>query len=136
MLINILEKNNLIQPPKWLSSNIHYLAYSGSIAYNINNADSDIDLFGFCTPPKHVIFPHLAGIIKDFGHQGEEFNRFHQQCIYDDKEYDISILNVVRFFHLCLQNNPDQIDVLFVPRECIIHITKTGEYIRRTVTSS
>lgn len=131
MILEQFLKNKLIHPPDFLQDNLHFLADSGSIAYGTDTPESDIDLFGFCTPPKHIIFPHLAGVIKNFGDQGQNFERWSEQHImFNGGEYDFCVLNIVNFFHLCFRNNPDQLDVLFVPRECIRHITSSGEIVR------
>lgn len=131
MILDTFIKNKLIHPPDFLQDNLHFLADSGSIAYGTNTPESDVDLFGFCTPRKHVIFPHLAGCIQGFGHQGEKFEQWQEQHIkYKEQEYDFRVLNIVNFFHLCMRNNPDQIDVLFVPQECVRHITSTGQLVR------
>lgn len=134
MILDKFIKTKQIHPPEWLPSNVHFLADSGSIAYNTHNQFSDYDIFGFCTPRKETIFPHLAGAIPGFGFQPERFDRWSEQHIFDkddnNKEYDFCILNIVNFVELCRKNNPDQLDVLFVPRECIRHITSTGEIIR------
>lgn len=132
MLLEKFIKAKKIHPPDWLYNNVHYLADCGSRAYGTETPESDIDCFGFCTPKKEMVFPHLAGIIKNFGNQGENFLRWSESHVFDDDglEYDFSVLNIVHFFHLCSECNPDQIDVLFVPRECIRHITPMGELVR------
>ena len=58
-----LEQKRLIGPPKWLGGNVHYLTIMGSVAYGVSADTSDVDVYGFCIPPKEVIFPHLAGEI-------------------------------------------------------------------------
>jgi uncharacterized protein len=45
-------------------------------------------------------------------------------------EYDFSVYNIVKFFHLCMENNPNMLDSLSVPRNCVIHSTEIGELIR------
>jgi predicted nucleotidyltransferase len=130
MLVERFAKRKLINPPEWLPNNIHYLADAGSHSYGTHNGDSDRDLFGFCTPPKRMIFPHLYGVIKNFSDQGEDFQRWHEQKECDGTEYDFSVLNIVHFFNLLLKNNPDQVDVLFVNRENIRHITAMGQMVR------
>jgi uncharacterized protein len=132
MLLERFIKNKQIHPPEWLASNLHFLADAGSTAYGTHNENSDYDIFGFCTPKLHVIFPQILGHIRGFGGEPENFERWGEAHIIDSdgKEYDFSILSIVKFFHLCLINNPDQLDVLFVPRECIRHITSTGEIVR------
>jgi predicted nucleotidyltransferase len=140
MLLQELEAKGLIKPPSWLSSNCHYISIVGSTAYaaqDTNGGDSDWDIMGICTPRKEVIFPHLAGVIKNFGYQGEEFNEWQQHKVFDKdalgghgREYDFAIYNIVKFFDLLMNNNPTVIDSLFTPRECILHITEVGNMIR------
>lgn len=55
--------------PNFLKSNVHYETMMGSHAYGCEREDSDIDVYGFCVPPKNVIFPHLDGEIIGFGRQ-------------------------------------------------------------------
>jgi hypothetical protein len=56
-----------ISPPAWLPNNMCYEVIMGSRAYGVNKADdSDYDMYGFCIPPKHIVFPHLAGNIWGF----------------------------------------------------------------------
>ena len=46
------------------------------------------------------------------------------------KKYDLTIYNIVRYFHLCMENNPNIIDSLFVPRRCVLHSTQVGNLVR------
>ena len=46
MLIQKLEKKQLIHPPKWLANNTIYLTYMGSVCYGTNTEESDIDIYG------------------------------------------------------------------------------------------
>ena len=128
-----LNKEKLIHPPKFVLSNTAYMTMMGSIAYGVSTDASDVDVYGFCVPPKDVVFPHTVGVVKGFGHQGKEFKQWQEHHINDksaDKEYDFSIYSIVRYFQLCMDNNPNMIDSLFVPRRCILHSTQVGEYVR------
>jgi len=126
-----LMKKQLASPPPWIENNIHYEVIMGSVAYGVSNDTSDMDIYGFCIPPKHVIFPHLAGVIYGFGNQGERFEQYQQHHIKDvDKEYDISIYNIVKYFQLVMKNNPNMIDSLFVPQRCVLHCTQVGNHVR------
>lgn len=105
----------------------------GSIAYGVSNDSSDVDVYGFCIPPKDVVFPHLAGVIPGFGKQSKKFDQYQQHHVKDpgsSKEYDLSIYNIVRYFQLCMENNPNMIDSLFTPRRCVLHTTAVGEMVR------
>jgi len=131
VLLHDLEKQKLIQPPPWLPDNVMYLTYMGSHAYGTETAESDYDIYGWCIPPKDVVFPHLAGEIAGFGKQKKRFDQYQQHHINTiDKEYDIAVYSIIRYFHLCMDNNPNMLDSLFVNRECIIHITEIGEMVR------
>lgn len=134
MIIDKLQKAGVIHPPKWLASNISYMVIMGSAAYGVNNDDSDQDIYGFCIPPKGIVFPHTEGIIQGFGNQGEKFNVWTEHHIRhpDDakREYDFAIYNIVKYFSLVMENNPNMIDSLFVPANCVIHATAIGQHVR------
>ena len=36
----------------------------------------------------------------------------------------------MRFFQLVMENNPNMIDALFTPPNCVIHATRAGELVR------
>jgi predicted nucleotidyltransferase len=132
-IVQKLEKQKLVTPPKFLSDNVHYEVLMGSVAYGVSSDTSDMDVYGFCIPPKYVIFPHLNGIIDGFGRQHKRFEVWQQHHINDASSrttYDVSIYSIVKFFHLCMENNPNMIDALFVPRRCVLHSTQIGEHVR------
>ena len=78
MLLDRLYKQNVIHPPKWLMANCSYLTIMGSQAYGVSTDDSDLDTYGFCLPPKEMVFPHLAGEIPGFGRQTAPFEQWQQ----------------------------------------------------------
>ncbi len=105
----------------------------GSVAYGVSSDTSDMDVYGFCIPPKDYIFPHLRGEIQDFSTPGKTFQNWQQHHINDKetrKEYDLCIYSIQRFFRLCMENNPNMVDALFVPRRCILFSTPLGEIVR------
>jgi len=106
----------------------------GSFAYGINNDMSDIDIYGFCIPSKHIVFPHINGHINGFGPTPQGFDQFQEHHIVDpdnaERTYDLNIYNIIKYFNLCLGNNPNMVDSLFVPRRCIIHETNLGRHVR------
>lgn len=133
-LLNMSVRNKLVNPPSFLPNNLMYECIMGSRAYGVNQADSsDYDIYGFVIPPKDILFPHLAGIIPGFGYQGQKFEQWQQHHVNDissAKEYDFSIYNIVKFFQLCMDNNPNMIDSLFVPINCVLHCTQIGNMVR------
>jgi hypothetical protein len=130
----LLSKDLLNTPPSFLKNNIHYEVMTGSVAYGCNDSDnSDIDVVGFAIPPKDMIFPHTAGYVPGFDTKIPMFNSYQQHHILDlddNNEYDMTIYGIVQFFKLAMDNNPNMIDLLFVPRRCILFSTQIGEHVR------
>ncbi len=128
-----LEKDKLITPPKWIAANMQYETIMGSTAYGVSDDHSDIDIYGWCIPPKEDIFPHLRGEIIGFGRQKQRFTNYQQHHINDKesrKEYDLTIYSIVRYFDLCMECNPNMIDSLFTPRRCVLFSTQISEMVR------
>jgi predicted nucleotidyltransferase len=134
VLLHTLVERKLIHPPKWLPDNTQFLGYAGSAAYGVSSDTSDMDCFGFCIPPREIVFPFTdGGRVYGFGTQEQRFrvwSEHHIQLPDQRKEYDFSIYNIVDFFHLAMENNPNILDVLFLPRRCILHTTKIAEHVR------
>ena len=133
-IVEKLAGEGLIEPPPWMPSNMMFESITGSYAYGCNEpGSSDEDIVGFCIPPKHMIFPHLAGHIPGFGNPPPTFGQFQQHHIEHKgtrKQYDMTIYGIVKFFSLCMDNNPNMVDALFVPRRCVKHSTAVYERVR------
>lgn len=132
-----LVSKKLATPPKWLVSNEIYEALIGSVAYGCSADTSDMDVVGICIPYKEDIFPHLRGEILGFGTQKQRFEEYQQHHIKNPdamaghgREYDFKIYNIVKFFQIAMGCNPNAIDVLFVPRSCVLYCNQIGELIR------
>ena len=132
-----LTKKGLITPPKWLPANTVYETWMGSNAYGVSQDNSDLDVYGFCMPPKEIVFPHLAGEIMGFGKKTKRFWQYQKHHIKDPsarggkgQEYDFAIYNIVKYFDLCMDNNPNMIDSLYTPADCVLHITSVGQMVR------
>lgn len=133
MLIQKLQKAGVIHPPKFLADNTMFLTQMGSVAYGVSSDNSDVDVYGYCIPPKEMTFPHSAGEIPGFGRQIQRFEVWQEHHVRspDSKtEYDFSVYGIVKFFQLCMDNNPNMINALFVPRRCIMHSTALSEMVR------
>ena len=109
----------------------------GSLAYGVSSDNSDFDVYGFCIPPKELIFPHISGEIPGFGRQIQRFEQWQQHHIFDPsenagkgREYDFSIYGIVKYFQLCMENNPNMIDSLYTPQRCVLHSTAVGNLVR------
>lgn len=125
----------LLTCPQWLPQNTMFLATMGSIAYGVSTDFSDFDVYGFCIPPKTDIFPYQE---KLYGYDTVSvFEQFQKHHVFDQdalagkgREYDFSIFNIVKYFNLCRDGNPNMVDSLFVPQSCILHSTKVSEMVR------
>jgi predicted nucleotidyltransferase len=132
-----LTKLGLITPPNFVVSNTMYEVVMGSFAYGVSSDTSDYDLYGWCIPPVNVIFPHLDGEILGFDSQPRRFEQYQKHHVLDadalggrGRNYDITVYNIVKYFKLIMQNNPNMIDSLFVPQNCILHCTQVGQMVR------
>lgn len=134
MLLHSLVNRGLIHPPHWLADNTAYLTLMGSTAYGVSTDASDRDIYGFCVPPKHLVFPHLDGEILGFGRTKKRFEQFNTEQSVDDIDkkvtYDINVYSIVKYFHLCMENNPNMIDSLFTPPDCVLHATSLFNLVR------
>jgi predicted nucleotidyltransferase len=130
-LRKVLASGARLSPPSWLADNLMYETVMGSEAYGVSAEGSDRDIYGICMPPKHVVFPHLAGEILGFGAQVKRFESWQEHHVAAlDKSWDFQIFGIVKFFQLAMENNPNVIDSLFTPRRCLLSSTAVGEYIR------
>ncbi len=139
MQLQSLQKRKLINPPLWLSDNTHYMTIMGSHAYGVADTHissnlPDYDYYGFCIPPKELVFPHqVGGEIDGFGSKRPRFTQFLAEHVVDSdakKQYDIQIHSIVKYFELCRNSNPNMIDSLFTPLECMTHVTDIGHMVR------
>lgn len=133
MLIQKLADKKLLNIPSWVRTNTNFEAIVGSNAYATNNEDSDWDIFAIVTPPKSFIFPHLSGFIPGFGTPPPQFKPIKKHHVFDKeegKEYDVEMTDIIKIFELARLGNPNIIGNLFVPDNCILHITEIGTLIR------
>jgi predicted nucleotidyltransferase len=127
----------LIKPPHWLPGSVQYETIMGSVAYGVSSETSDVDVYGWAIPQKDDIFPHLRGEVLGFGTPRARFQQYQEHHIHDGdalagrgRTYDLTIYGIVKFFSLAMQNNPNIIDSLFTPVNCILHSTRVGDIVR------
>lgn len=131
--VQLTKQKGLIQPPKWLPQNIHYECITGSVSYSVSSDTSDMDIVGFCIPPKEDVFPHLRGEIPGFGKQIQRFEVWQQHHVVDEnasQEYDFTIYSIVKFFQLAMENNPNMVDILFTPQRCVLYASAVAQMVR------
>jgi len=92
--------------------NISYKIRFGSHAYGVSTEDSDLDIRG-------IYLPTL-----------EEFLSLKELKDYEDKDNDIIIYPINKFFKLAAKSNPSVIEWLFVDEKDILEITELGREIR------
>jgi hypothetical protein len=124
-------------PPSWLVANVLYETVMGSVAFGVSTDMSDFDTIAFCVPPKDLIFPHLSGQIEGFGRHKQRFSCYQKHHVLVEDElggkgrvYDLNVYNIVHYFHLCMENNPNMIASLFTPQDCVLHSTKVANMVR------
>ncbi len=132
-----LTDHGLVKPPRWLPANVQYETIMGSMAYGVSTDDSDFDVYGWAIPPKDDLFPHLRGEILGFGKQHKRFDQFQEHHIRDadalsgrGRTYDVTVFGIVKLFSLAMDNNPNVIDSLFTPADCVLHSTRVGTLVR------
>ena len=107
---------------------------TGSKAYGCNETnDGDEDIVGMAIPPKAMIFPHLDGHIDGFGTPPERFESYQQHHIEfkeTDRKYDVTIYGIVKMFQLCRDNNPNMLELLYLPQRCVYQSSKIYDHIR------
>jgi uncharacterized protein len=132
-IVQRLHKKGLIKPPPYVTGGTQYETLMGSVAYGVSSDTSDCDIYGFCIPPKDMVFPHLIGEIPGFGNQIKRFQQYQEHHIHEKdtaKQWDIQIYSIIRYFQLCMDNNPNMIDSLFTHETCVLHATKLANHVR------
>lgn len=124
-LLNLIKSNHG-------PDDVHLLVQTGSVAYGCSKSNSDMDVYGFCIPKLENIFPILNGEIPGFGRQIQRFEQFQKhKVIEQENEYDFTIFSIVKYFSLLMDNNPNVLDSLFVPEDCVLYQSKIGELLRK-----
>lgn len=132
MILQTLQNEKKISPPKWLIDNTIYLTLGGSHMYGCNREDSDKDVWGIVIPKKDILFPAQAGFIPGYD-EPEKFDQWQHPHIIDSQkqEWDFTVYNIVRWFFLAKNSNPNLVELPFADRTCVIHNTAVGELIRQ-----
>lgn len=94
-----------------LGDRILFLALSGSYGYGTNNINSDIDLRGFLVEGDDVLF---------------KLSSFEQ---FECRETDTVIYGLKKFINLALSGNPQILELLGLPEDCIYIMNKEGKLI-------
>lgn len=86
---------------------------TGSQLYGTNTPESDFDSRGVCVPPLEILLdPFMKFTVKD-SFEGE----------------DRSIFELGKFINLCADNNPNVLEMLFIPDEFVLHKTNSWKKV-------
>ena len=132
---NMLSKKELVVLPNEVQYGLVYETIIGSESYGLAKGDSsDIDVAAVCIPPKEDVFPHLKSEVLGFGKQTKQFTTWQKHHIIDkesNKEYDLTAYGIVKFFSLCYDNNPNLLDILYSPDNCVVYSTPISDLLRK-----
>jgi predicted nucleotidyltransferase len=132
-IVDKLIKKELIEGvPAWVKGRGNYEVIMGSNAYGVSGDISDVDLYGFLIPPKEYLYPPkecLLGFSKKL-YNFDQIQKHHIKDKDSGNEYDVTMYNIVKFFKLCENNNPNMLDSLFVPNRCVLFMDDVGKLVR------
>jgi uncharacterized protein len=97
----------------FVTDDLIFMTLAGSHMYGTNGPDSDIDKRGVCIPPRNVVM----GFARNFDQQNYE-------------NEDTTVFGLMKFMKLCLENNPNIIELLYAPDDCIQVCTPIWEKLR------
>lgn len=89
-----------------------YLTISGSYAYGTNKEGSDIDLRGVVVEQPRYIYG---------------LDSFEQL---EERETDTVIFGLKKYILLCVNANPNALELLGTSEDCIVHMTPAGKLLR------
>ena len=121
-----------LHPPQFVLDDLAYLTYTGSLVYGVNNDMSDRDLVGFVVPPEEIMFPQYHGIMPGFDKDYAPFEQWVQNKVtdHDGVIWDFTVYNIVKFFRLTLDGNPNMLDTLFTHDRFVVEANKVGKHVR------
>lgn len=106
----------------------------GSVAYGASTGpSSDIDVHGICIPDIQTVFPQTmkGGYVEGFTKRTTNFESAQKHHInIVDTQHDVCVYSIVKAFALAVDNNPNILDMLWVPDECVLNLSEIGEKIR------
>lgn len=136
----LVEKKLIISLPEWLlPNNMVYETIVGSVSFGISSDTSDFDMTGVAIPPKDYIFPHLKNRIFGFDEYEYSIDRlkpYQKQAEDRDalggkgRQYDLQIYHIVHYFNLLRTCNPNALDSIWTPQNCVVYCSRVGHMIR------
>lgn len=99
---------------------------TGSYMYGTSTPDSDTDYLGICIPPKEFILG-----MHTFEQYQEKTNPANSGNGNTKEDTDLTIYSLPKFIKLCTENNPNILELLYAPKNCIIYCNEFGEKLIR-----
>ncbi len=127
-----LTEKGVISPPKWaIPHNLIYEVIGGSKSYGISGDSSDEDVIGVVINPITDLFPNLRGQINGFGPPPASFTTWqsHHNKV-EDKEYDLTLYGIAKWFDLMAGSNPNMVETLWIPIHCVRVNTAISQHVR------
>lgn len=134
LLSRLSAAGRLPEKPGWLEDGVVYLTATGSVSYGCSTDESDADVVGVCVPPKRYLWP--KGEIQGFSTPGPRFDVWQRHHVDttgqwgDRKSADFAIYSIAKFCRLAMDNNPNAVDILFAPEDCILVSSQAWGVIR------
>ena len=73
-------------------------------------------LFIWCFPTLQATFRDSGPILPPSRNTRNNHVRWEEK----DQDYDLSVLSIVKFFHLAMKNNPNILEILYLPQQSIL----------------
>lgn len=129
--IRRLYQNGKLTCSEQIAFGVCYEALTGSEAYGVTSGESDRDCYAISIPSKRAVTPSQKDYIPEFDIRSPVFTSWLQHHIPDERwKWDIQIFGIAKCFRLMANANPNMIDMLFVPRRCVLYTTGVGEALR------
>ena len=96
--------------------NLIYKAITGSSAYGTYTKESDMDYSGIFIPAEDYVIGLYKCDQVNLGTKNHSLNRKNTK---DDIDY--SVYSLTKFIHLAIGNNPNIIELFFMPENCILY---------------
>lgn len=131
-MLDKLKIDEIKNKPSFLREDaINYLVLVGSHSYGAPTESSDYNFYGFIVPPMQCVFPHTIGHIDGFEQSPYKFEQWEKmQFEMELGVADVTIFNIVKYFRLITDCNPNIIHSLFVPDECVVAQDSIGAIVR------
>jgi predicted nucleotidyltransferase len=113
---------------KWLHNNIIYATLHGSRCYGLNDEWSDLDLKGFCIPPRTIeehLFHRFEQAENDIDFN-EKYRRFSNP---KNPKIESTIYSLKKIFKLAAEVNPNCIELFYIDPSDILYMTPIMEKI-------